>query len=157
MNNAQFLNQIKDWINLNGEIFVVIRYSHSAGARYYIIVNSFDEFRDLVAKLPTKANVIVFRQKQLPIRGQANNTLREQALDEIQDAEYLLTSRGSYNPRALTSAEGVGQQEFIVDFEDFRGKSVAIGKMPFWNQADNENMVSALVPLPDGSIEVGVY
>lgn len=153
-----FTELVRRWLEQNGEIFVVVRYSHAAGARDYLFFSSFSDFRDLVSSLPPMADIIVFRDKQLPIRGIADDALLKRALNEIKDGEeYLLTEVERVDLRSTYYTEGISHDELCSEFKDFRGKEVAAGVMPEWSRRDCEEMQSAVKPFADGSVKSGIY
>src|SRR5262245_19878008 len=83
-----FLDQIKEWIEASGEVFVVIRYAYAAGAKDYLFMTSYEQFQSRLRTLRSMADVIVFRQTQLPIRGIADGALLARARAEIPDGEW---------------------------------------------------------------------
>lgn len=157
--NSSFLSLVEKWIAESGEIYIVIRYSHMAGSKDYLLMHSFLEFLNKLRTLPAQADVIVFRQKQLPIRGIANEDLLEAALDEIPDGiEWKMEE---YNPQTQTINRwiwgGAERKELIKTFNENKGLSLAVGKTPTWWEDDNEDMQSALVPMKDGALKRGIY
>lgn len=154
-----FLSLVERWLTETGEIYVVIRYSHSAGAKDYLLIHTFLELQEKLRSLPAKTEVIVFRRRQLPIRGIADEKLLHLALSEI--SEGVEWTMEEYDANAQTISRclegGTERRELIESFEEYKGVSVAVGKTPtFWDD-DDEDMQSALVPLQDGSLVRGVY
>jgi hypothetical protein len=47
--------------------------------------------------------------------------------------------------------------DLVETLQESQGKYAAIGLYPPWHMPDNEKMISALVPLPDGTLKRGVY
>ena len=156
--DPSFLAQVGRWIAAEGEVFVVIRYAYMAGSKDYLFVTSPEEFNRLVQSLPPMADVIVFRDTQLPIRGVADNALLNRALAEIPDGEYwFLLCRHGDQPGDFTS-EGDKSHEALRDaFKAFWGKHVAAGIDPPFHEADNPGMQSGITPMPDGRVRTGAY
>jgi hypothetical protein len=155
-NDPAFLSLVQHWIEENGEVFVVIRYARSAGSREYLLFHSFAEFQALLQSLPPRTDVIVFRQKQLPVRGIADDALYHQAAAALPDGEWwLLLCPDPDNPRNFNSEGDDSHRRLREAFEEFRGRYIAVGLDPAWNENDNADMQSALVPLPDGRVESG--
>jgi hypothetical protein len=150
-----FLEQVKEWIEASGEVFVVIRYAYAAGAKDYLFMTSYEQFQSRLGTLPSMADVIVFRQTQLPIRGVADGALLDRACADIPDGEWWFLvcpeeDAGYY--------WGDKSHETLKEtFEEYRGKFVAIGLEPPYHEEDNPNMQSGLIPMPDGTIKAGVY
>jgi len=156
--NLVFLNQVHQWIQETGEVFVVIRYAYSAGARDYLFVFSFEQFEKLIHSLPPLADVIVFKQRQLPLRGIANAELLEVALKSIPDGEWwFLLCRHSDKLSDFSDDGADSHQEMRRAFEEFQGKHIAIGLDSPFHEPDNENMQSGIVPQKDGSVRAAAY
>lgn len=143
----------------NGEIYIVIRYSHSAGAKDYFLIHTFLEFQEKLHSLPAKAEVIVFRHRQLPIRGVADESLLGQALSEIPEGVEWTMEEYDANTQTISRCleSGTERRELVESFEEHKGLSVAVGKTPTFWQDDDEDMQSALVPMKDSSLVRGVY
>ena len=153
-----FLNLVSEWLDSSGEVFVVIRYSHSAGAKDYLFVDSFTRFESLIFSLPAMADVIVFRRRQLPIRGVADAVLLERSSLEIPDGEeFLLLNLEPNSLETLYATGGESRAELESEFQEFMGKFVAVGRVPRFWEDDNEEMQSALVACADGSVKRGIY
>ena len=153
-----FLNLVRKWLDASGEIFVVVRYSHSAGAKDYLFINSFAHFESLISNLPAMADVIVFRRRQLPIRGVADAVLLERSLLEIPDGEeFMFLNLEPSSLRTLYATGGESHVELESEFQEFMGKFVVVGRVPQFWEDDNEDMQSALVPCADGSVKRGIY
>lgn len=156
--DSSFLSQVHQWIEETGEVFIVIRHAYAAGAKDYIFISSFEQFEELIHSLPSSADVIVFKQRQLPIRGIADNTLLEIALQSIPDGEWwFLLCRYGEKPHDFWSRGENSHDEMRRVFEEFCGKYIALGLVPPFHESDNENMQSGIVPHRDGSLRAGPY
>lgn len=157
--DKSFFSTVEQWLSENGEIYVVIRYSYRAGLRDYLLLHSLSKFRETLNSLPVKTDVIVFRQRQLPVRGIANENLLLQALKEIPDGIGWTMEEYDADNQTIDCClwGGTKRKELIESFEKFKGFSVAVGKTPAWWESDHEDMQSALVPTADGSLIRGVY
>lgn len=151
-----FLRIVKEWIEDQDEVFVVIRYAYMAGARDYHFVNSFEQFQEVLAKLPPMADVIVFREQQLPYRGIADQQLLNAIMQAIPDGTWwfllCLDANCRYNTEGDQTHKALRQT-----FDELGEVVVAVGLDPPYHEDDNPKMQSALVPLPDGSIKAGAY
>lgn len=47
--------------------------------------------------------------------------------------------------------------DLLETLQDLPGEPVSVGFYAPWHDEDNENMISALVPMPDGTIKRGIY
>lgn len=107
-----------------------------------------------------KTCVIVFREKQLPLRGKVDARFIEIALETIQDEEeYLLAGLERVNYGAMSwhrFSSGVGSEELKESLSECEGETVALGVYPPWLE-DNDEVVSAVVPEADGTVITGIY
>ena len=156
--DSEFMHLFREWLKASGEGFVVVRYSHSAGARDYFLIDSFARFEDVISRLPAMADVIAFRQRQLPIRGIAGERLLEQAMAEIPEGgEFLFLNLEPSSLQTLYASGGESHAELAATLKEFAGKYVAVGRYPRWYEDDNEDMQSGVVPSADGTVKRGVY
>jgi hypothetical protein len=153
-----FLARVQTWIAGNGEVFVVIRYSHRGGMRDYVIVNDNVAFAELLKRLPPKTEVIVMADKFLELRGIANEELLSRMNNQISPGKsYVLLELGAHDPLATKQVEFESPADIASDYEDFRGCFVAFGETPAWHLPDHERQNSARVPFPDGQLASGLY
>jgi len=153
-----FLSTISDWLEASGEVFVVIRYAYGAGAKDYLFIQSPQELQALLGTLPPRSDVIVFRQRQLPIRGIADNALLDQAITAIPDGTWwFLLCRDGEKPSDFSSAGDNSHQALKTAIAEHQGRYVAIGLDPPFHEPDGAEMQSGLIPLPDGSLQTGPY
>lgn len=158
VHNPSFLTQVEEWLNVQREIFLVIRYSHRGGMRDYVIINTNDAFIDLINVLPPRTEVIVMPQSNLPLRGIADESLLEHMLDSFEAGKpHVLLELDSTDLSGLTHVEIDNQEELISEYADFIGKRVAFGIMPPWHRPEDIGALVARVPLPDGTIQPGLY
>jgi hypothetical protein len=155
---AHFLDTVRAWFVVHYDIFVVVRYSAMTGAREYFWFKDFGKFQAQLKCFPPQANVIVFRDKQFPLRGIVTDTLIRQALDLIPDNTEAMVANIVQPPDdSIYVWPCDTHAELTEALHDLRGEYAAIGLYPPWHMPDNENMISALVPLPDGTLKRGVY
>lgn len=148
-----FLGEVSYWFETSDELFVAVRYAHAGGDRDYLFASSFEQILDLANILPPTTDIVVFRQKQLPHRGTADDQLLNTALAAIPDGtDWLLLTRRREGEKDYTSVSGATHEALRVAFAELRGKYVAVGVAPVFSGADGEDVQSALVPFPDGSV-----
>ena len=156
--DTAFLGQVEDWIATKGEVFVVIRYAHQGGSKDFLFVTSYEQFRSLLDTLPPRADVIVFRDEQLPIRGIADDDLCNLALAAIPDGEWWLLICLERDRWGHFTPEGNDSHQALKSvFEEYKGKRVAVGLDPPYHRRDNPGMQSGVIPMPDGSVLGGAY
>jgi hypothetical protein len=179
-----FLRKVKKWVEEQKEIFIVLMYAYRGGHRDYIFVNSYDEFMALLKVLPKLTRVTVFKEKQLLKRQIVDESLLDWAREEFQNTEDLegldvicLDDKKDFSQLSLDEewlnfrdfktisppfrlcgfAGGTDFKEFSENVSELWGKNVAAGLIPDWFGYDNEGMISAKTPLPDGSVRSAPY
>jgi hypothetical protein len=144
-----------------GELCCVIRFSHAAGNRSYEFFEDFEPFARRIRQLPPLTSVIVFRNRQFPIRG-------------VVDEGFVTDATGSIDPEIAwtlvrTSSITMGSQSWFHHLdgsslteleEELRstfcwGQPVALGPEPDWH--DLEATFEAIVPGLTGVVQRGVY
>jgi hypothetical protein len=158
--NPVFQSTVARWIAETHEVLVMIRFSAAAGSRSFEFFDAFDAFRDRLDQLPLRACVTAFRDQQLSLRGRVDAEFINQAISSIPGrTEYLLvdlelTTIGKAS--WYRYAAGENHEELREDLEDHSDCLVALGPYPRWFE-DNESVISAVVPDPDGSVHTGIY
>jgi hypothetical protein len=155
--DPEFLATAEEWIDCQGEISALIRYSRRAGAKEFEFVHSRVELHALLQRLPPATSVILFRQRQLPLRGVVDEPLAEAALAVIPDGEeFMLFSGGPGSELGGNFCAGETHQELRQLLDEHRGKWVATGLYPPWLH-DTDDAIEAITPQEDGSILRGIY
>jgi hypothetical protein len=156
--DSSFLNTVEQWFTACGDIFVVARYSKMAGARYYFWFKKFDTFRAQLDLFPSQTDVIVFRDNQFPLRGIVDESLIGQALNLIPDKTEAMIAGSLEPPDSRVSIWAADTHTEMLDvLQDKKAEPASIGFYAPWHEPDNESMISAVVPLPDGTLKRGVY
>lgn len=159
--DKEFLNTVESWFEATHDIFVVVRYSAMAGAKEYFWLREFETFMNIIWPLPPQADVMVFRRNQFPLRGVADNDLLQDALIKFNDNSDLMIIEHAEPPDSNVGVRYTDSHaeliEKLTDPDDLVGLPISVGEAAPWHENDNEDMISALVPLPDGNIKRGVY
>jgi len=141
-----FTATVATWIAASGEVLVILRYLRAAGAKDYALCRTVFEFEMLVEGVPIGADIEVFRQPQLPIRGVVTDAFITDALAAIADGtEYMVVAR-QREPNSVLSAYGAmsdSHKDLLEDLESLRGQEVALGVCPDFNAPDNPDLISA--------------
>ncbi len=89
-NDENLIVKVNEIIRLNDEAFVEY-YIKRADERYYFI-SSFDDLKDLLKRIEPLDFVIVYKKKQLPLRGIVDRSFEEKVLNEystkMRDNDY---------------------------------------------------------------------
>ena len=158
--DPRFQQTIRRWIEANGEILVLIRLHAGAGSREYEFFRSYAQFEARMKALPSRASVIAFRERQLPLRGKIDDAFIARALKLIPEGQPWLAT--ALTPTVmgkvswLENADGSTQAELRAELEGERGREYAVGLNPPWIE-DSEVVVSAIVPDKGGSATKGSY
>jgi hypothetical protein len=152
-----FLNTIQVWFEQTHDIFVVVRYHATAGGREYFWFSEYDAFEAMLRTRPPMADIIVFKERQAPMRGKVVE-LRDQALKLMPErAEWMVIKRAEPTNTSIYVSYVDTPQELHEIFVDDPSEDVAVGPYPQWHLADSETMISALIPLPAGTLRRGIY
>jgi len=155
---GDFLNTVHEWFVANNDIFVVARYSAMAGAREYFWFKDFGKFQAQLKRFPPQTHVIVFREKQFLLRGIVGDDFIRQALASVPDNTEASVANLIQPPDTSVYLWACDTHaELTETLHDLRGEYAAVGLYPAWWERDHENMISALVPLSDGTLKRGVY
>lgn len=158
--DRQFLDTVAGWIAGRGQVLVLIRYSHRAGAKDFEFYDSADAFRDRLRVLMPRDCVTVFGQPQLPLRGRVDVDLIRRAVALVPDGtEFLVVGLEPVQYGTLSwypYSAGETHEELRESLQDLYGEQVAVGPYPAWVE-DGKDVTSAVVPNPDGSVTIGVY
>lgn len=166
--DARFLSEVEEMIQTRGEALVEFRYSHAAGKRDIVLIHSFLSFREQIATLPPPTLVEVYRRYDLPLRGVIDEALIQAALTLLGETEYLivyLQPRNDWRRADRYDQEGgwlpsfqndEGRENLEEDLRDTQGEQAAVGAYPERHEASG-NLIWAVVPNADGSVQVGVY
>ena len=158
--DKRFLETLRDWLRSQREILLLIRYHAAAGAKDFEFFSSFHALAERLNRLPTRASVIVFKQRQLAFRGVVDDDFIARCTSSIPNgSEYLVveTKLRAYDEFFVSYwSAGESQSDLRQDLEHSRGEAVAVGVYPAWLE-DTEDVLSAHVPDEDGVVRPGDY
>jgi hypothetical protein len=144
--SSRYLKAVRQWIESAGEVFVVLRYLCAGGMKEYAIIRSYAEFLELIRLCPEGTDIVVFRDRQLPVRGVVDDEFIGECQRLFADGmEYLIVylSCGAPGEAVHPGSMGESHVDLIKHLDDARGDSVAVGPCPRFVDADNEAMISA--------------
>ena len=156
----EFLKTLENWLGDHAEVSVLIRYSRAAGNRDFEFYTSFAALQERLRQLPTETCVTVFRNTQLRLRGIVDDEFIGKCLGRVPDgSEYAVVettpTRTGLFP-FLNFSAGESHDELREDLESRRGRPVAVGAYPPW-QEESSDVVSGYLPAEDGKVRRGVY
>jgi len=127
-----------DWLQETGELFMDLDRPHSGGSNETIyFIRSLAQLRRIVTEEEhPEVSITIFREKQYPIRGEADETLMSEALDFIPDGEWFSIASPRDHPLAACSIVGSGDShaELREEFIRLSGKNIYFGRNPFDRQ-----------------------
>jgi hypothetical protein len=156
-NSTEFLTGAQRWISERGEILALFRYSGAAGSQDFFYFESPEVFRAALRRAGPQTSVVIFRQRQLPLRGTVDEDLIRAARELIpDDAEFLILDLEPQEGGWSHHTSGVGHRELEESLNEMRGHRVALGRYPPWLY-DSEDVMEAIVPDRDGVVRRGIY
>src|ERR1051326_4625224 len=133
-----FINTLELWVHNQREILVLIRYSGAAGAKSFEFFSEFAALSERLGQLPPRTSIIAFRQRQLPFRAVVNDEFISNCLNGIPDgSEFLLVEtvrRNAGQTSWFHEVAGETRSELREALEDSRGRPVAVGLYPPWQE-----------------------
>lgn len=160
-----FLAKVEQLIETEGEVLVLFRYARAAGSKDFMFFKHLDVLQAKLGALPANTNVIVYGDRQLPLRGHVDSTFIQRAIEMIpEDSEFLIVclerTVHDYRPHqyweSCDDAAGETHVELVAELEGLRGRSVAVGAWPPW-PGDSQNVFEGYVPGDGGVISPGPY
>jgi len=155
--DAQLIELAGEWIAESGEMYVIVRFSTGGYHAHEYLFTEFGSYTSWLLTLPAQAYVTFFLDPQLTHRGVVNNSFRLQVLEHWKPrAEWTIVEL-RHNERLRVGAWCEDEKEVDQILEEFRGLEAAAGPTPKWWERDHSRMQSGLVPMPDGSVRIGLY
>jgi hypothetical protein len=151
--SSAFLERVAAWINDAGEVLVILRYLRAAGAKDFALCRTRHEFESLVKAAPRGADIEVFRDRQLPLRGLVDDGFIESAVQMIPEGrEYLLVTTETQPGSRISRFGDIGAShiELRESLAELMGSEVALGVCPDFCRPDGEGLISASKDGVDG-------
>jgi len=158
--DERFLKTIEAWLAEQPEILVQMEFSRTAGNKEFRFFSSFAGLWKELRRQNPQTRVTAFRLRQLPLRGRVDDEFIDLCLSHIPNGrEFLITETipttyGKYS--SFSQEAGETSEELRESLEKSRGKPVAVGEYPDW-QEDNSDVIRAYVPDADGVARAGCY
>jgi len=143
-----FLDQVKAWIELDGEVYISFGYARSGGAGGELLIRAFDEFEKVVSTFQNrKGGIEVYRHPRLLLRGIANEELLLKALEIIPDeTDWFLFHNDPLNAALAIGTGDNTHQELRQAFVQFCGCEIALGldrDFPPQERQEGQDYISA--------------
>jgi len=133
-----FLNMVKHWIELDGEVYAIFELVRAGGVKWHYVFTSTNQFLSVLTSpaLRSPSGVIdVYRHPQFPVRGWVDNAFVSRALSEIQDGQdwFLLSFDNEIEKGQTIGAYGDRSHKALKqELQDNAGKYVMIGPDIHW-------------------------
>jgi hypothetical protein len=128
------LAMLSDWLAESGELYVDVYHPHSGGGSAGYFIRSMADLKRLIAQEKWhEIAVTIFREKQFPLRGIADDQLLAQALRMIPDGEryaFVSLELSVFPDHVAFWGSGNSHAEFQSEFAMEVGESIAIGQDP---------------------------
>lgn len=160
--HPEFQDMVANWIGGDGEVLALFRFHAAAGRISFEFFVSLDDFNNRLSELLPRTSVIVFGERQLPLRGLVNEAFISAARQSIADgSDWILvrltqTTAGSHSWFHDTGGNSHEELESELRDEFCWGEMVALGPEPR-RLEDTDTVISAVIPETDGAVRVGVY
>ena len=118
---------------------------------------SVEDLIDLLEGATPAFAVVIFRNRQLPLRGRVDDELISRAVEVIPDGEPWTIAAGY--PRLGRIAKAIGSshktlRESLTD--ELVGEEVALGLEPKWWESECDQIIWGIVPGPDGAFDAAI-
>jgi hypothetical protein len=124
---------LHDWLVETGELYAHLEFPHSGGSGTPYFVRTERKVKELTARQShPEIEIFIYRHLQYPIRGIADDTLLNAALEAVSDGVwYSIVSLDDYYPKPCNFlGSGDCHAELVAEFDQVRGKAVGIGVNP---------------------------
>ena len=120
---------LQNWLRETGELYVDLHLRRNCNGPFFL--RSVEDLEELVAKQTWPHIVVtVFRRLQYPLRGIADNAMRDQALG-LFPMYYSIVSLDDYYPSPVVwLGSGETTAELLREFSEVIGHRVGIGQNP---------------------------
>lgn len=129
------LAMLHDWLQETGELYVDLSHPHNGGSNGSAhFIRSLPELRTVVAsETDPEVDISIFRAKQYPIRGVADEALLARALEQIPDGQWFHILPAEADPLAPCAAIGWGNchEDLREEFAQLAGRNIWVGQRPF--------------------------
>jgi hypothetical protein len=129
------LAMLYDWLSETGELYLDLDRPHSGGSKNSLhFVRNLAELRVIISNETwPEIDISIFRAKQYPIRGFADEKLLATAMEQIPDSQYFTILSVGADPLAPCGAIGwgSGHRELREEFARLERRQVWVGQDPF--------------------------
>ncbi|MBA2682187.1 MAG: hypothetical protein H0U76_27815 [Ktedonobacteraceae bacterium] len=157
---TEFAVPIRNLLAQDQELLVLCRYANRGGNAYdWWLIRTDAELHTILATAPFQASISVFLEPELPLRGIANPTLLERALQLLEAEGEILVACLPEDGNQLENVSGADEvADLIKWFHDYEGTRAAIGRYPpFWLRNGSSVVITGYVPDAHGIVRMGSF
>ena len=127
------LAALHDWISQTGELYIHLEYPHSGGSGTSYLIRTLDDLKQLIlAQAHPEIEIFIFRSMPFPVRGLADDSLLERAIQTIPDGQWYTIASLDYYPLPCDFlGGGKSHEELRKEFSEVGDKLVGVGANPF--------------------------
>lgn len=156
-----FLASVRACLVESGEVLALVLYHAEPGERRFRLLTTFEGFEAFVATLRPRACLMVFKNRQLPIRGCVDDHFIAHVLESISDgaawlAVPLAPTLIAGEVEFFQHANGTRAAALLSELLARHGKDLAVGPDPHPLER-GDDVVSGIVPHTDGRVLIGIY
>jgi hypothetical protein len=138
-----------------GCILVIVRYVYAARSKDFILLESTEQFSELLVGLKERDSVIVVKSINVVNEGTVDRSFIEKSMSKYpQGASWVLIGPDNYEYTA-NWAYAESKSELAEELEDRIGNEVCIINEPEY--MSEESTIDAYVPDLDGKVRPGAY
>ena len=133
--DPRFLNTVKNWIENDGEVYVMLWFHRAGGTRHSGLPDSFAHFNSILDSVSIHCTVDVYRHPSFPIRGIVNDELIQRVLADFPDgvAWFLMVFEQENDRETAIDEYGDKSQIALLEqLKGYAGKYVVIGPDVHW-------------------------
>lgn len=128
--DLRFLAIVKNWIEADGEIFVVVYHAKAGGATDHWYITTYSQFVKTINSTWGNCSIEVYRHPKFPLRGIITDDFISTAKNEFAKGEewfLLILERDDGEWKTIHAWGGNSHDEFDDEVRGFQGKYVMIG------------------------------
>ena len=131
--NTSWIARASTWVEEAGEALLSIKYLYNSPTMNFALLRSHEQLLQVIQVCPDGAELTLWRQARLAIRGTLTSTLIEQvrySIPEHSECVCVFTASGSDTDPRLAGESWCSVSSMIAELEERVGEPVAIGAWP---------------------------
>jgi len=137
----RFLEIVKNWIEKDGEVYLMLWFHCAGGTKHHWLLNSFAHFLSIIEATEGYCSVDVYRHPNFPLRGVVDDAFIRQALVDFPDGENWFLLAYEQNSDQGTPCDVWGDNSHTALLEalnSYIGDYVFVGPDVHWPIAPDD-------------------